>query len=78
MYTTFKFLKNEIIKYPVSCILYPVSCNRVKDMGSLVEKNNQLLKLIVQKMEIHTEDEAWDEGVCFFSSFLSFIVCSQL
>ena len=23
-YTTFKFLKNEIIKYPVSCILYPV------------------------------------------------------
>ena len=23
LYTTFKFLKNEIIKYPVSCILYP-------------------------------------------------------
>ena len=22
VYTTFKFLKNEIIKYPVSCILY--------------------------------------------------------
>ena len=26
VYTTFKFLKNERIKYPVSCILYPVSC----------------------------------------------------
>ena len=35
----------------------------MKDMGSVLEKNNQLLKLIVQKMEIHTEDEAWDEGV---------------
>nr|KAG5700757.1 hypothetical protein BaRGS_034960 [Batillaria attramentaria] len=37
---------------------------KLKDMSSLVEKNNQLLRLVVQKMEIHTEDEAWDEGLC--------------
>ncbi|XP_070195077.1 transient receptor potential cation channel subfamily A member 1-like isoform X2 [Littorina saxatilis] len=35
---------------------------KMKEMGSVLEKNNQLLKLIVQKMEIHTEDEVYDEG----------------
>ncbi|KAL8612709.1 hypothetical protein ACOMHN_025360 [Nucella lapillus] len=35
---------------------------KVKDMGMTIDKNNELLRLIMQKMEIHTEDEAWDEG----------------
>ena len=34
VYTTFKFLKNEVIKYPVSCILYPVSCNAFGNMST--------------------------------------------
>ena len=42
-------------------------------MGAMMEKNNQLLKLIIQKMEIHTEDEVWDEGVCVCVCVLSLI-----
>ena len=32
-------------------------------MSSTLDKNNELLRKIMQKMEIHTEDDAWDEGV---------------
>ena len=32
-------------------------------MTSLLDKNNQLLRAIMQKMEIRTEEEEWDEGV---------------
>lgn len=34
----------------------------MREMASVLEKNNALLRKIMQKMEIHTEDEAWDEG----------------
>ncbi|GFR58680.1 transient receptor potential cation channel subfamily A member 1 [Elysia marginata] len=35
----------------------------MRDMGSTLDKNNELLRKIMQKMEIQTEDDAWDEGV---------------
>ncbi|XP_055886580.1 transient receptor potential cation channel subfamily A member 1-like isoform X2 [Biomphalaria glabrata] len=35
---------------------------RLRDMSTVLDKNNQLLRKIMQKMEIHTEDDAWDEG----------------
>ncbi|XP_035826421.1 transient receptor potential cation channel subfamily A member 1 [Aplysia californica] len=35
---------------------------RMREMSGVLDKNNQLLRKIMQKMEIHTEDEAWDEG----------------
>ncbi|CAL1534374.1 unnamed protein product [Lymnaea stagnalis] len=35
---------------------------RMREMTTTLDKNNQLLRQIMQKMEIHTEDEAWDEG----------------
>lgn len=31
-------------------------------MSIVLDKNNQLLRKIMEKMEIHTEEEAWDEG----------------
>ncbi|KAH9488094.1 Transient receptor putative cation channel sub A member 1 [Bulinus truncatus] len=40
---------------------------RLRDMSTVLDKNNQLLRKIMQKMEIHTEDEAWDEGAGFNS-----------
>lgn len=36
--------------------------HRMREMSTVLDKNNQLLRMILQKMEIHTEDEAWDEG----------------
>ncbi|KAL4235703.1 Transient receptor putative cation channel subfamily A member 1 [Mactra antiquata] len=36
--------------------------NRLKDITSKMEKHYDLLRLIVQKMEIHTEEENRDEG----------------
>ncbi|GFO25172.1 transient receptor potential cation channel subfamily a member 1 [Plakobranchus ocellatus] len=38
---------------------------RMRDMNSMLERNNELLRKIMQKMEIHTEDDAWDEGVSY-------------
>ena len=35
----------------------------MKDLSSNMAKQYDLLRLIVQKMEIHTEDEYKDEGV---------------
>ncbi|KAH9498446.1 Transient receptor putative cation channel sub A member 1 [Bulinus truncatus] len=35
---------------------------RLREISALLEKNNQLLGKIMQKMDIHTEHEAWDEG----------------
>ncbi|GFR58678.1 transient receptor potential cation channel subfamily A member 1-like [Elysia marginata] len=40
---------------------------RMRDMGSTLDRNNELLRKIMQKMEIHTEDDAWDEGVAYNS-----------
>ena len=34
----------------------------MKELSGVLDKNNKFLRLIVQKMDIHTEDEAWDEG----------------
>ncbi|XP_041357845.1 transient receptor potential cation channel subfamily A member 1-like [Gigantopelta aegis] len=36
---------------------------RMKEMSSTIEKSHELLRLVIQKMEIHTEDEVWDEGI---------------
>ncbi|XP_076441440.1 transient receptor potential cation channel subfamily A member 1-like [Babylonia areolata] len=36
---------------------------KIKEMGTTLDKNNQLLRLIMQKMEIQSEDDAWDEGM---------------
>ncbi|KAK6188192.1 hypothetical protein SNE40_004425 [Patella caerulea] len=46
---------------------------RIKEVSNTIEKNNNLLKLIVQKMDIYTEDDAWDEGLCPADSFSSII-----
>lgn len=35
---------------------------RIKQLTSFVEKNHDLLRLIVQKMEIKTEEDDMDEG----------------
>ena len=35
----------------------------MKDLSSKMSKQYDLLRLIVQKMEIHTEDDFRDEGV---------------
>ncbi|PVD23407.1 hypothetical protein C0Q70_16676 [Pomacea canaliculata] len=35
---------------------------KLRDVSASLDKSNHLLRLIVQKMEIHTEDEVWDEG----------------
>ena len=35
----------------------------MKDLSNSMSKQYDLLRLIVQKMEIHTEDENRDEGV---------------
>ena len=40
-------------------------CFRMKELSSSMTKQYDLLRLIVQKMEIHTEDENRDEGVDF-------------
>ncbi|XP_046358020.2 transient receptor potential cation channel subfamily A member 1-like isoform X2 [Haliotis rufescens] len=36
---------------------------RMKELSASIDKSHQLLRLIVQKMEIQTEDEVWDEGL---------------
>lgn len=36
--------------------------NRMKKINSNMEKQYDLLRLVVQKMEIHTEDDNRDEG----------------
>ena len=36
----------------------------MKDMSSLLEKQYDLLRLVVQKMEIRSEADERDEGVC--------------
>ncbi|KAI8787326.1 transient receptor potential cation channel subfamily A member 1 [Biomphalaria glabrata] len=35
---------------------------RLRDISTVMDKNNHLLRKIMQKMEISTEDDAWDEG----------------
>ncbi|CAG5121392.1 unnamed protein product [Candidula unifasciata] len=35
---------------------------RMREMNTMIEKNHHLLRKIMEKMEIHTEEDAWDEG----------------
>ena len=32
-------------------------------MNSTIVKSHELLRLVIQKMEIYTEDGEWDEGI---------------
>lgn len=41
---------------------YMTCAFRMRDMSMVLEKNHQLLRKIMEKMEIHTEEDAWDEG----------------
>ena len=42
----------------------------MKDLSSNMSKQYELIRLIVQKMEIHTEDDNKDEGVEYDTSDL--------
>ncbi|KAH9488093.1 Transient receptor putative cation channel sub A member 1 [Bulinus truncatus] len=36
--------------------------SKLKDMGSVMEKNHQMLRQVLKKMGMKSEDEEWDEG----------------
>ncbi|XP_041358307.1 transient receptor potential cation channel subfamily A member 1-like isoform X2 [Gigantopelta aegis] len=51
---------------------------RIKEVSGTIDKCYELLRLVIQKMEIQTEDDVWDEGARSATGLLSVIPNSNI